>query len=108
MMTACPSGRQLARWEAGVAAGGQTQGWLALQAFCQRGDVVVSVDDGFAFHARDRLRFSYSAPAVGHLMIFGVDDRGRIFPYYGEGSLSSIPVEAGTNALLPGSIKLEQ
>ena len=83
-------------------------GHLALQAFWQRGDVVVNVDEGFAFLAGDRLRFSYSAPAVGHLMIFGVDDRGQIVPYYGEGSLSSIPVEAGTKALLPGSVKVEQ
>ncbi|HEY2899715.1 MAG TPA: hypothetical protein VGL59_03990 [Polyangia bacterium] len=88
-------------------AGARNKGQLVLQAFCKRGDIVLPLDDGAALMSGDRLRFGYSAPAAGHLMIFGVDDRGQIFPYYGEGSLSSVPVGAGSMALLPGSIQLD-
>ncbi|HEX3694057.1 MAG TPA: hypothetical protein VH374_01610 [Polyangia bacterium] len=87
-------------------AGARNKGQLVLKAFCKRGDTVLPVGDGAALVSGDRLRFGYSAPAAGHLMIFGVDDRGQIFPYYGEGSLSSVPVGAGSMALLPGSIEL--
>jgi hypothetical protein len=84
-----------------------TKGRLVLQAFCTRGDVIFPIDDSAACLRGARLRLAYSVPAAGHLMIFGVDDRGQIFPYYGEGSLSSIPVGAEAEGLLPGSIGLD-
>jgi hypothetical protein len=74
---------------------------------CQRGDIVFPLTVSDRFRSCDRVRFAYSVPAAGHLMIFGVDERGEIFPYYGEGSLSSIPVGGDTQTLLPGSIAFE-
>ncbi len=40
-------------------------------------------------------------------MVLGVDDRGQIFPYYGEGRLGSVPAAAGAKVMLPGSIELD-
>ncbi|HXI55405.1 MAG TPA: hypothetical protein VNO55_05070 [Polyangia bacterium] len=93
--------------KAGAAPVELIKGQLVLQAFCTRGDVIFPLDDSAACLRGARLRLAYSVPAAGHLMIFGVDDRGQIFPYYGEGSLSSIPVGAEAEGLLPGSIGLD-
>ncbi|MEA2697088.1 MAG: hypothetical protein QOI66_1359 [Myxococcales bacterium] len=93
--------------KAGAAPVELTKGQLVLQAFCTRGDVIFPIDDSAACLRGARLRLAYSVPAAGHLMIFGVDERGQIFPYYGEGSLSSIPVGAEAEGLLPGSIGLD-
>jgi hypothetical protein len=40
-------------------------------------------------------------------MIFSVDDRGEVFPYYEEGALKSLQVGAGAQVLLPGSVELD-
>jgi hypothetical protein len=91
--------------EPGVGAKGQ----LVLEAFCRRGESVFRVEDGAALLAGDRLRFAYTAPRDGHLMVFGVDDGGQLFPYYGEGEgmLASIAVAAGASVMLPGSVELD-
>ncbi|MEA2696548.1 MAG: hypothetical protein QOI66_819 [Myxococcales bacterium] len=88
-------------------AGVRVKGHLVVQAFCKRKDAVFPVEDGGAFLSGDRLRFAYSAPSAGNLMIFGVDDGGQIFPYYGDDSLHSVPVAAGAKAMLPGSVELD-
>ncbi|HEY2903948.1 MAG TPA: hypothetical protein VGL59_25400 [Polyangia bacterium] len=87
--------------------GVRAKGQLVLEAFCKRQDSVFPVEDGGSFVSGDRLRFAYSALSAGHLMIFGVDDRGQIFPYYGDDNLSSVPVAAGSKVMLPGSIELD-
>jgi len=84
-----------------------TKGGLAMEVYCKRQNAIFPVDDGAAFFAGDRLRFAYTAPLAGYLMIFGVDDDGQIFPYYSEQSLTSIPVAAGARAILPGSVELD-
>jgi hypothetical protein len=88
-------------------AGVRAKGHLVVQAFCKRKDAVFPVEDGGTFLSGDRLRFAYSAPSAGNLMIFSVDDRGQIFPYYGDDSLRSVPVAAGARAMLPGSVELD-
>jgi len=87
--------------------GVRAKGLLVLEAFCKRGESVFRVDDGAALLAGDRLRFAYTAPQDGHLMVFGVDDGGQLFPYYGEGTLASIAVGAGASVMLPGSVELD-
>jgi hypothetical protein len=87
--------------------GVRAKGQLAVEAFCKRADKVFPVGDGGAYYRGDRLRFAYSTPADGHLMVLGVDDRGQIFPYYGEGRLSSVPAAAGAKVMLPGSVELD-
>ncbi len=84
-----------------------TKGGLAMEVYCKRQNAIFPVDDGAAFFAGDRLRFAYTAPLPGYLMIFGVDDDGHIFPYYSELSLASIPAAAGARAILPGSVELD-
>lgn len=85
------------------------KGQLGLEAFCKRGESVFRVEDGATLLDGDRLRFTYTAPQDGHLMVFGVDDRGQLFPYYGEGKgmLASIAVGAGASVMLPGSVELD-
>jgi hypothetical protein len=83
------------------------KGRLVVEAFCKRGESVFRVEDGAALLAGDRLRFAYTAPQDGHLMVFGVDDGGQLFPYYGEGALASIAVGAGASVMLPGSVELD-
>ncbi|HVR63160.1 MAG TPA: hypothetical protein VMU50_14755 [Polyangia bacterium] len=85
----------------------RAKGQLLVQVFCKRADAVFPVEDGGAFYRGDRLRFAYSTVTAGHLMVLGVDDRGRIFPYYGEGRLASVPAVAGAGIMLPGSVELD-
>ena len=84
-----------------------SKGGLAMRIYCKRQDAIFPVEDGAALFAGDRLRFAYTAPMAGYLMIFGVDDDGQIFPYYSEQSLASIPVAAAARAILPGSVELD-
>jgi hypothetical protein len=86
----------------------RSKGGLVMEAYCKRQDAVFTVEDGARFYVGDRLRFAYTAPAAGYLMIFGVDDGGRIFPYYDEGKLAGIPVAAGARTMLPGSVGLDE
>jgi hypothetical protein len=53
------------------------------------------------------LRFAYTVAKPGFLLVFGMDDRGVLFPYYQEQSLLGVPVEAGSRVLLPGSVELD-
>jgi hypothetical protein len=89
-------------------AGGITaMGGLVVETYCKRGDKVFLAADGQDFLAGDRLRFAYTSDRPGYLLVFGVDDQGRIFPYYEEGSLRGVQAEAGARILLPGSVELD-
>jgi hypothetical protein len=83
------------------------KGDLVVETYCKRGDKVFPAVDGQDFLAGDRLRFAYTTGRPGYLMVFGVDDQGRIFPYYEEGALRGVYAEAGARALLPGSVELD-
>jgi len=87
--------------------GVRAKGGLVMEAYCKRKETVFAVDDGAPFFAGDRLRFAYTAPVAGYLMIFGVNDDGKIFPYYSDGRLLGIPVAAGARHILPGSVELD-
>jgi hypothetical protein len=87
--------------------GVRAKGGLVMEAYCKRKDAVFAVDDGAPFFAGDRLRFAYTMPVAGYLMIFGVNDDGKIFPYYSDGRLVGIPVAAGARHILPGSVELD-
>jgi predicted ribosome-associated RNA-binding protein Tma20 len=89
------------------AAGVRAKGALVVDAYCQRGDRVFAVEQGADFLAGDRLRFAYTTPAPGHLLVFAVDDTGALFPYYRDDALGAVPVAAGARVMLPGSIELD-
>ena len=85
----------------------EVKGGLILETYCKRGDKVFPAADGQDFLAGDRLRFAYTSARLGYLLVFGVDDRGAIFPYYQEGALVGVLAEAGARVLLPGSVELD-
>ena len=87
--------------------GSAVKGRLIVETYCKRGEQVFPAADGAEFVAGDRLRFAYSQDRPGFLTIFGVDDRGGVFPYYPEHTLVGIQVEAGARVLLPGSVELD-
>lgn len=85
----------------------RSKGPLLLEVFCKRGDSVFLAEDGGRYLAGDRLRFAYTKDEPGHLVIFGVDDTGHIFPYYDGGSLTSMAASAGAHVMLPGAVELD-
>ncbi|MDX2022326.1 MAG: DUF4384 domain-containing protein [Deltaproteobacteria bacterium] len=85
----------------------RTKGSFALTVVCKRGDSMFTIADGQSVQAGDRLRFEYTQAQPGFLMVFSVDDAGQIFPYYDEASLHSVPVQAGNQVALPGSVELD-
>jgi len=88
-------------------AGAAIKGGLIVETYCKRGDNVFPAVEGGDFLAGDRLRFAYSNDRPGYLLIFGVDDQGKVFPYYEEHSLVGVQVEAGARVFLPGSVELD-
>jgi hypothetical protein len=86
----------------------RVMGELVVETYCQRGDKVFLAESGQDFLAGDRLRFAYTAARPGYLMVFAVDDQGRIFPYYEEGALRGVRAEAGGRIFLPGSVELDE
>ncbi len=87
--------------------GDGVKGGLIVETYCKRGNKVFVAQDGQDFLAGDRLRFAYTNGHTGYLLIFAVDDKGEVFPYYQEGSLSGMYAEAGARVLLPGSVELD-
>jgi hypothetical protein len=85
----------------------RAKGDLVVDLYCKRGESVFPGRDGADFLAGDRLRFAYTTPEPGYLVVFGVDDRGGVFPYYPERSLGGLKLPAGEKVLLPGSIELD-
>lgn len=83
------------------------KGELIVETYFKRGEQVLPAVDGQDFLAGDRLRFAYTCARPGYLMVFGVDDRGQIFPYYENGVLAGVFVDAGARVLLPGSVELD-
>jgi len=83
------------------------KGKLIVEAFCKRGEEVFPLSESGEFVEGDRLRFAYSKPSPGKLMIFSVDDNGVVSPYYQENGLSPMDVAAGDKLMLPGSIELD-
>jgi len=83
------------------------KGGLVVETYCKRGNKVFPAVDGQDFLTGDRLRFAYTSDRPGYLLVFGVDDQGRIFPYYPEGALVGAYAEAGARILLPGSVELD-
>jgi hypothetical protein len=91
----------------GNQAGNAIKGGLIVETYCKRGADVFPAIDGGDFLQGDRLRFAYSKDRPGFLLIFGVDDQGRVFPYYEENALNGVRVEAGARVLLPDSVELD-
>ena len=87
--------------------GVRSKGTLIVEAFCKRGDRVFPVKDGDDFLAGDRLRFAYTKDQPGVLVVFGVDDTGRIFPYYRDDALIGVNAPPGGAVMLPESVELD-
>lgn len=85
----------------------RTKGSFALTIVCKRGDAMTTLADGENVREGDRLRFEYTQSKPGFVMVFSVDDSGKIFPYYDEASLQSVAAVAGNQVALPGSIELD-
>lgn len=92
---------------AGDHRGTAIKGRLIVETYCKRGDTVFPVVEGGDFLDGDRLRFAYSNDRPGYLLIFGVDDQGKVFPYYEEHALVGVRVDAGARVLLPDSVQLD-
>jgi hypothetical protein len=83
------------------------KGELIVETYCKRGDKV---------SPRWRVETSSQATAcasptatisLGICLVFGVDDQGKVFPYYEEHALVGMRVEAGAHVFLPGSVELD-
>ena len=85
----------------------RAKGALLVEAFCKRGDSVFPVKDGDDFVAGDRLRFAYTKDQAGVLLVFGVDDAGRLFPYYRDDALAGVIAPPGSEVMLPESVELD-
>jgi hypothetical protein len=90
-----------------VAGAVRSKGGLLVEAFCKRGDSVFPVKDADDFVVGDRLRFAYSKDQPGVLLVFGVDDTGRVFPYYRDDALAGVRAPAGAEVMLPDSVELD-
>lgn len=86
----------------------RAKGHFALAVYCKRGERVFSVHDGDNLLPGDRLRFAYTKEAAGYLTLFAVEDSGKIFPYYPEGTLGTVRVNEGAEVLLPGAVELDE
>jgi hypothetical protein len=85
----------------------QVKGELVVETYVKRGAKVRLAVDGQDFLEGDRLRFAYTSGHAGYLLVFGVEDQGKIFPYYHDAALEGMYVEAGARILLPGSVELD-
>jgi Domain of unknown function (DUF4384) len=85
----------------------RAKGAFVIDLYCKRGDTVFPAQDGGDFLPGDRLRFATTTSDAGYVVVFGVDDRGGVFPYYPERSLAGVALPAGDKVLLPGSIELD-
>jgi hypothetical protein len=56
----------------------------------------------------DRIRFAYSLGEDAYLLIVNLDDEGKATVYYPLGGGESLPVQAGQEVFLPGSIRLDE
>jgi hypothetical protein len=92
---------------AGDGARADIKGGLIVETYCKRGDKVFPAEEGGDFMEGDRLRFAYSKDRPGYLLVFGLDDQGKVFPYYEEHALVGIRVDAGARVLLPDSVVLD-
>jgi hypothetical protein len=90
-----------------VAGAVRSKGTFLVEAFCKRGDSVFPVKDGDDFVVGDRLRFAYTKDQPGVLLVFGVDDSGRVFPYYRDDALAGVSAPAGAEVMLPESVELD-
>jgi hypothetical protein len=86
---------------------GRVKGPLIVETYCKRGENVFPAEDGADFFPGDRLRFAYTKEKPGFLLVFGVDDQGKVFPYYQEQALVGMYAEAGRQILLPGAVELD-
>jgi hypothetical protein len=79
----------------------------AFQVFYKRkGEPQVFVP-GNHLRVGDALRFSYTAPGNGYLMVLDVDGGGRIQTFYPYGAAEAVPVHPKDPPLLRGSIALD-
>jgi hypothetical protein len=92
---------------AGASSETEIKGELIVETYCKRGDKVFPAVEGGDFLAGDRLRFAFSTGRSGYLLVFAVDDQGKVFPYYEENALVGVRAEAGAHVFLPGSVELD-
>ena len=87
--------------------GAGIKGGLVVETYCKRSGQVFPAADGGEYLEGDLLRFAYTQDRPGFLLVFGVDDTGKVFPYYEENALVGVPVHPGARVLLPGSVQLD-
>ena len=91
---------------AGVA--GRVKGGLRLVYYLRRKATATVLEgrSGDAVHPGDAIRFAYSSPDAGYLVILSRDGAGRISVYYPDGERAA-PVRPADEELVPGSIVLD-
>jgi hypothetical protein len=87
--------------------GSGIKGGLIVETYCKREGRVFPAVDGGDYRVGDQLRFAYTQDRPGFLLVFGVDDTGKVFPYYEEDALVGTPVQPGARVFLPGSVQLD-
>ncbi len=91
--------------EGGVAFKGEAP---ALGFRVERGGRVFEGRAHMRLHPGDRLRFAYSLGEDAYLLILNLDGDGKAAVYYPSGGGESLPVRAGQEVFLPGSIRLDE
>jgi hypothetical protein len=84
----------------------RVKGRVRLGLYIKRGDVVIEGRSGDVVHPGDALRFAYTSTSARYLIILGRDGAGRVSVYFPEHDRAA-PIPAGEDALLPGSMVLD-
>jgi hypothetical protein len=72
-----------------------------------RAEGTPKLTDGALVHPNDEIRFSYSAPQAGEVLVVGLNERGEVFPYYPLQGTASASAVAGNDVMLDGSVVLD-
>ncbi len=86
----------------------RTKGGVRLGFYVKRQDSVLEGRSGDVVHPGDAVRFSYSSPTAGYLIVVSRDGAGRVSVYYPDGDTrSAAQLPAGADEVLPGSVVLD-
>lgn len=84
----------------------RTKGQASLGFYVKSGEGARLGGPSEELHEDDALRFRYSASDDAFLLILSLDGAKTISVYHSEGN-SALPISAGTDVLLPGSVMLD-